>query len=96
MEGFSGQDYLEIKDDVVIFSYKGINYEIRKPSALELVDMHEDGKKINVETELKKLVEYQIASLVKLGLPESVAIQLDISRLKNCFMSLSAEPSKKK
>ena len=89
-------EYLEVKKKEVILDYDGHKYTIKKPSALKLIDIHEEGKKIDVNVELKKLVEFQIQTLVDLGLSKEVAEGLDLSTLKNCFMSLSQDPIKKK
>lgn len=95
MEGFE-VEYLEVKHKEIVLSYDGKKYSIKKPSALKLVDIHEEGKTIDVSTELKKLVEFQIKVLIDLGLDSDIAESLDLSTLKNCFLALSQDPVKKK
>lgn len=94
-EGFE-VEYLEVKQKEIVLDYDGKKYSIKKPSALKLVEIHEDGKKIDTQTELKKLVEFQINCLIDLGLEKNIAESLDLSTLKNCFMALSQDPVKKK
>jgi hypothetical protein len=95
MEGFE-VEYLEVKQKEIILDYDGKKYSIKKPSALKLVDIHTDGGKIDAQTDLKGLVLFQIQTLIDLGLPKELADSLDLSTLKNCFMSLSQDPVKKK
>lgn len=91
-----GVEYLEIKQKEIVLEYDGKKYFIKKPSALKLVDIHEAGKEIDAEKELRKLIQYQIQTLIDLGLDKVVAEALDLSSLKNCFMALSQDPVKKK
>lgn len=95
MEGFD-VEYLEVKQKEVVLDYDGKKYSIKKPSALKLIDIHEAGQKIDTATELKKLVQFQIQTLVDLGLDPAIGNELDLSTLKNCFMALSQDPVKKK
>lgn len=96
MEGFNLPDYLEVKQKHIELKYDGKTYHIKKPSALKLVDIHEEGTKIDAEKELKKLIQHQIDALVSLGLDRAVAEELDLSTLKNTFQSLSQDPTPKK
>lgn len=89
-------DYLEITQKQVVLTYDEKKYFIKKPSALKLIEIHEEGQKIDTEKELKKLVKFQIDTLVSLGLDKVIAEDLDISTLKSCFMALSQDPVKKK
>lgn len=95
MEGFE-VEYLEVKQKEVVLDYDGHKYTIKKPSALKLIEIHEEGNKIDTQTELKRLVQFQIQVLIDLGLPKEVAEVLDLSTLKNSFMALSQDPIKKK
>lgn len=95
MEGFN-VEYLEVKQKEVILDYDGKKYSIKKPSALKLVEIHDSGKKIDAETNLKDMVQFQINTLIDLGLDKDVAESLDLSTLKNTFISLSQDPVKKK
>lgn len=91
-----GLDYLEVKQKEIVLDYDGKKYSIKKPSALKLVEIHEAGQQIDVEKELRKLIQYQIQTLVDLGLDKIIAESLDLSTLKSCFMALSQDPVKKK
>jgi hypothetical protein len=96
MEGFKMPEYLQVKQKHVELDYDGKVFLIKKPSALKLVDIHEEGQKIDGEKELKRLIQYQINALIDLGLDKVVAESLDLSTLKNTFTSLSQDPQPKK
>lgn len=96
MEGFQLPEYLEVKQKHIELKYDGKTYHIKKPSALKLVDIHEEGMKIDAEKELKKLIQHQVNTLISLGLDKAIAEELDLSTLKNTFQSLSQDPQTKK
>jgi hypothetical protein len=96
MEGLELPEFLEITQKEVILSYDGKKYFIKKPSALKLIDIHEAGQSIDTEKELRKLIQFQIDTLVSLGLDKVIAEALDLSSLKASFMALSQDPVKKK
>lgn len=96
MEGFQLPEYLVVTQKNVTLTLDGKEYTFKKPSALKLIDIHEDGSKIDANKEIKKLVEFQIKALIDLGLDASIANELDLGTLKSCFMALSVDSSKKK
>jgi len=95
-EVFICPEYIEIKEDEIILSHKSEKHEIRKPSALELADIHDEGKKIDPENNLRDLLNFQIKVLVDLGLDEKIAKTLNLNKIRNCFVALNKEPDKKK
>lgn len=93
---FDVPEYITVGQKSITLTYDGKDFTIKKPSAMKLVDIKEAADKIDVETQIRELIQFQIDVLVDLGLEKPVAEALDISTLKNTFASLSKDVSKKK
>lgn len=88
-------DCIEFQDGAIKFKYKGADYVVERPSALESVRYNKQIKTIDTE-DLEAMVTFYQEILIKHGLPEAIAKKLDMFLLGDVFRAVNSPATKKK
>lgn len=88
-------DNISFSDGAVEFTFCGKKHIIKRPSALEAVQLNKRIKSFK-EDDLETMVEFYIEVLIKHGLPDVVAKELDLFSLGEVFRALNSPAVKKK